>query len=410
LKVKKRLKSSRSLWKVIKNFYETGHRYKKEGKPVIWLPPMNGAIEITYAMGAWPLFTENWSPVCSSMKITGRTFPEAEKAGYAKELCGYLRNSVGYVSSIISDNDNLPYKGMAKPDLILTFGSGCIPAMKIAQISAYTLGTPVFFADMPQVGKEDITDYHIKYIKTQLENYIDFLEQKFSLKYDEEKLVQAVNYSDKACALWDEIMSYRSIIPTPFSAAEIGIMFVMVTMQGTKDAVDFLTLVRDEVRENVEKGTSVIENEKFRLFWDNIPLWYNLPLLKYPEKSGGVIVAETYSIAWSFRLDPKNPLESLALKSLLSFPDVSSISLKNRSDLVVDACRRYHIDGIIFHSNRSCQPISLGQEYIKDRVENELGIPSVMFDACHMDSSLYNEGQIKVRLEAFFEMILANKK
>ena len=405
-KSKNRLKTSRELWKVIKNFYETSHRFKKEGKPVIWLPPMNGAIEIAYAMGAWPLFMENWSPVCASRNLTHRTFEVAGTLGYSTDLCGYLRNAIGYVYSVIEENDNLPYGGMALPDLIFTFGGGCIPAMKIAQAAADAMNCPIYHANMPQIGFEEISDYHIEYVKKQMEKFILFLEDNFGLKYDEDKLREAVFYSDRACELWNEIMGFRVNKPAPFSAAEIGIMFVMVTMQGTKEAVDFLTLVRDEVSDNVEKGIGVIPEEKFRVFWDNIPLWYNLPLMKFPEKMGGVTVAETYSIAWSFRLDPDNPIEALARKSLLSFPYVSCISLKNRSDLVVDACRKYSINGVIFHSNRSCQPISIGQEYIGERLMRELNIPSVTFEACHMDSSIYSEAQVKTRLEAFCEMLL----
>ena len=37
-------------------------------------------------------------------------------------------------------------------------------------------------------------------------------------------------------------------------------------------------------------------------------------LFNYFEKMGGVVVAETYSAAWSLRLDTDQPLEALAMK------------------------------------------------------------------------------------------------
>ena len=43
-------------------------------------------------------------------------------------------------------------------------------------------------------------------------------------------------------------------------------------------------------------------------------------LFNYVEKMGGVFVAKTYSAAWSIRLDPKDPLEAIAIKSLMSYP------------------------------------------------------------------------------------------
>ena len=68
------------------------------------------------------------------------------------------------------------------------------------------------------------------------------------------KLRQAVIHTNEACRLWDEIMATRSTIPSPFSAAEIGIMFVMVTRHGTEIAVNFLKDVLREVNEKVARG------------------------------------------------------------------------------------------------------------------------------------------------------------
>jgi benzoyl-CoA reductase/2-hydroxyglutaryl-CoA dehydratase subunit BcrC/BadD/HgdB len=238
---------------------------------------------------------------------------------------------------------------------------------------------------------------------------IDFLTEATGRKLDYDRLKEVVILSDQACALWDEIMTYRRYIPTPFSAAEIGIMFVMVTRQGTQTAVDFLRAVRDEVKERAAAGQGVIENEKIRLFWDNIPLWYNMGIFNYFEKMGGVVVAETYSAAWSLRLDTEHPLEALAMKSLKSYPLVSCVSVNKRKEMVLKACRDFAIDGAILHSNKSCVPITLGQMDIKRALSRELGIPSVVIDADHMDAENFSAAQFETRADAFMEMLLARK-
>lgn len=267
----------------------------------------------------------------------------------------------------------------------------------------------VFTADLPQVAVEDIQQYHVDYAISEMRRLIDFLTEATGRKLDYDRLKEVVELSDRACALWDEIMAYRKNIPTPFSAAEIGIMFVMVTLQGTQIAVDFLNRVRDEVKQKAEAGIGVIDEEKLRLFWDNIPLWYNMALFNYFEKMGGVVVAETYSAAWSLRLDANRPLEALALKSLKSYPLVSCVSIKKRIEMVLKACRDYSIDGAILHRNKSCVPITLGQMDIKRALENELGIPSVIIDADHMDAQNFSFAQFQTRADAFMEMLLAKK-
>ncbi len=99
----------------------------------------------------------------------------------------------------------------------------------------------MFKADLPQVAVEDIREHHVEYAISEMRRLIKFLTETTGREMDYDRLRQVVSLSDQACALWDEIMTYRRHVPTPFSAAEIGIMFVMVTLQGTQTAVDFLT-------------------------------------------------------------------------------------------------------------------------------------------------------------------------
>ena len=390
-------------------YYLECSRAKQEGKPVGWMPPMNGAIEVFYALDLMPVFPENWSPVCAAFGLTPANFQVAEKLGYSRDLCGYLRNILGYVNGPM-DSDDQPLGRLPEPDILLSPGGGCVPVMKIFHgLERRFPRARVFYADLPQVAVEDIRPYHLDYAISEMQRLIDFLEQATGRKMDHDRLKQVVELSDRACELWDEIMTYRRHVPTPFSAAEIGVMFVMVTRQGTQTAVDFLTAVRDEVREKAEQKQGVIEEEKLRLFWDNIPLWYNMGLFNYFEQMGGVVVAETYSAAWSLRLDPQKPLEALARKSLMSYPLVSCVSIKKRKEMVLKACREYHIDGAVLHRNKSCLPITLGQMDIMRELEKELDVPSVIIDADHMDSDNFSEAQFRTRVDAFMEMLLLKK-
>ncbi len=66
----KRLNTARDLTKVVAEYYLECHQAKASGKPVGWMPPMNGAIEVFYAMDLQPVFPENWSPVCAAFGLT----------------------------------------------------------------------------------------------------------------------------------------------------------------------------------------------------------------------------------------------------------------------------------------------------------------------------------------------------
>jgi len=408
-KSSKRLESARELKNLVGNYYAECSRARGEGRPVGWMPPMNGAIELFYAMGLQPVFPENWSPVCAAFGLTPTNFGVSENMGYSRDLCGYLRNIIGYVHGPMNDPSS-PLGGLPEPDMLLSPGGGCVPVMKIFHaLERRFPEAKVFRADLPQVAVEDIGPHHLDYAVSEIKRLIAFLEEASGRAMDYDRLKEVVALSDRACALWDEIMSYRRFVPTPFSAAEIGIMFVMVTRQGTVEAVDFLTRVRDEVKGRAERGVGVVENERLRLFWDNIPLWYNMGLFNYFEKAGAVVVAETYSAAWSLRLDTERPLEALALKSLMSYPMVSCVSVKKRREMVLRACREYTIDGAVLHRNKSCLPITLGQMDIKRALEDELEVPSVIIDADHMDERNFSPAQFETRADAFMEMLLSRK-
>jgi benzoyl-CoA reductase/2-hydroxyglutaryl-CoA dehydratase subunit BcrC/BadD/HgdB len=405
----KRLATARELQKIVAEFYLEGHEAKKAGKPIGWMPPMNGLIEIFYAMDLQPAFPENWSPVCAAFGLIHKNYMTAESMGFSPDLCGYLRNCVGYINGMMGTED-VPLGGLPEPDMIFIPGAGCVPAMKNFQYIAKRFpDAKVFKADLPQVPIENIQRYHIDYALSEINRIIAFLTGVTGKKLDYNRLAEVVRLSDQSCALWDEITSFRRCIPTPISAAEVGLMFVMVTRQGTQLAVDYLTRVRDEVKQRAEQGTGIIAQEKVRLFWDNIPLWYNLGLFNYFEKYGGVVVAETYSAAWSIRLDTSNPLEALAMKSLQSYPMVSCVSMTRRKEMVLKACRDYHIDGVILHSNKSCLPITLGQMDIKRALQQELGVPSVVIEADHMDPANFSLSQFEDRAGSFMEMMLARK-
>jgi len=154
------------------------------------------------------------------------------------------------------------------------------------------------------------------------------------------------------------------------------------------------------VKERVKNKIGLIPEEKYRLLWDNIVLWYNVGLSNYFHKYGAVFVLEPYTMVWSGRLDPSKPLESLARKYMAPF-----INLKNRADVLVELCKQYRVDGAVMHSNRSCKFLSLLQYELKDILMEKLGIPSLIIEADHCDGRAYSDAQIKMRIDAFMEML-----
>jgi benzoyl-CoA reductase/2-hydroxyglutaryl-CoA dehydratase subunit BcrC/BadD/HgdB len=249
----------------------------------------------------------------------------------------------------------------------------------------------------------DLDNYVLDYVVKQLEQLTRTIEQKFSLNLDVEKLVHAVKLSDKASELWLETLKLRGSKPCPLggrdSASDI---FPLVVMQGTDEAVEFYEELLKEVKEKVKKKEGIIQNEKFRLLFDGIWLWYAFDLIRYFEDKGAVFVYEPYSEAWACRLDASKPLESIARKILAMG---LNIDIDLRIERFLESIKEFQIDGAVMFSNRSCKSWSAPQIVTADILSKELGIPYLVFEADMADPRQYSEAQIKNRIDAFLEIL-----
>jgi benzoyl-CoA reductase/2-hydroxyglutaryl-CoA dehydratase subunit BcrC/BadD/HgdB len=180
-------------------------------------------------------------------------------------------------------------------------------------------------------------------------------------------------------------------------------MAPIVVLRGTQAAVDFYREMKAEVEGRVPQGIGAVPGERVRLLWDNIAIWYRLFRFFKPfTAAGACFVADTYTNAWSTQMEPEDPITGLA--RAYSTPFIN-LDLRTRSRVVNDLARRFDVDGMVMHANRSCKPFSLTQAGLRDALREELGLPALILEADMTDSRLYNEGAIQERVAAFLEML-----
>ncbi|HUX97982.1 MAG TPA: 2-hydroxyacyl-CoA dehydratase family protein, partial [Candidatus Deferrimicrobium sp.] len=341
-----RLQTGRETRGLIMEFYQGMLKAKKEGKPIIWIPPLGGIAEILYAMDVQPVIPEHFGPLCAAMNLAPKYFEASEARGYSRDLCGYLRAELGYLYDSFGKKTlfDLP-----KPDLLIAF-VGCMSNFKTWQGFQDFFQVPTFWMDQGVFGGPGglimNAEAAIEYGVLMFRRIVSFIEKYTGRKLDEDRLKEVAKLSDRASELFGEIQDFRKIVPAPYTMSDISIMFPMVALTGTQKAVDFLTKVRDEVKERVEQGIGAIENERFRLLWDNVPIWHNIKLFHYFEQKGAAVVADTYTRAWTGRIDITKPIESAVKKVLLPVAVLAGIpTLDRKIDWVLRMVRSHHIDG-----------------------------------------------------------------
>jgi benzoyl-CoA reductase/2-hydroxyglutaryl-CoA dehydratase subunit BcrC/BadD/HgdB len=246
--------------------------------------------------------------------------------------------------------------------------------------------------DTPFVYHEEAADHAINFVVGQLEDAIPIAERVAGETLIPQKMEAVGHLSKTAVELWLEILERNKHQPAPISVIDQFIqMAPIVELRGDPATVDFYAAMLNEVDERISHGIGAVREEKKRLLWDNLPIWYRLRYLAETLGKHGVsLVASTYTNAWgelAHLIDPTQGLMSMAR----AYTHV----LLNRGTG----------HGVILHSDRSCKPYSIGQMDQRDKLIKEYGKPALLLEADHNDSRCFAEKQADHRLAAFIEVL-----
>lgn len=406
-RLERRLQATRDFYRTyVKKFYEDAHRAKAEGKPIAWVAS-TFPVEMLLAMDVFPVWPENYASLCAARQVSVRFCEIAESQGFSKDLCSYARCVIGS----LFEKEDLPEGGLPRPDFLVASTGACDTHFKWFQFISGHFKVPLFLLDMPynisSVDSEHLEKAHVEFYVSRLEELIDFLEEQAGTKLDKKRLREITALSDRTSQLWEEIQQYRKTIPAPMDARDaFSAVFFMLSIPGTQVAVEFYEKLRAEVKERAENKFGTIENEKYRLVWDNLPPWFNLRFFEYLNGLGAVVVAETFSHVWMGRLNPSRPFESLAKKYL---PNFANCSIDRKIYLIQNLVKGFRADGVILPTNWGCRMMSIGETIVKERVYKTLGVPSLILGMDSSDWRSYDEAQIKRNVEVFLQ-VLSEKK
>lgn len=388
--------------KFVRDDYEEIYRARAEGKKIAWMTGIT-PVEIFDATDIVSVFPENYNAFSAVKQMGADLCQEAEMRGFSGEICSYGRLCLGYNLS-----GKGPYGSLPEPDMLICTRNACVTHVKWWEAMSRMYNVPLFTIDCPEIHGEP-TKAQEAYFRIQIEKLFEFIKETTGQEVDQDKLAERVAISQQSSLLWQEISEMRKVSPCPIGSTDVfNQMFLTVTKPAQERSVEILTQLRDQVKEAVAIGKGVVQEEKFRLMWDNIAIWYNIALMNYLQKYGAVSVIETYSTycGWGKIMDmSKDPIHALSSKYL---PGYLNLDLNSKVKLMESIAKDWKLDGALLFSNRSCKPYSIGQYDIKVALE-KVGVKSVMFEADMVDQRAYSAETINNRLEAFLEMLESDR-
>ena len=247
-------------------------------------------------------------------------------------------------------------------------------------------------------------------MKGQLYHIIDQLEEITGRKFDYERLREVMEISNETSYWWKKATELAAAHPSPLDGFDIfNYMAIIVFARGTTQARDLFHLWHDELQEKIRlhQGPWKDQEEKYRVLWDGIACW---PYLRYTYKTlkklGINMVTSTYPKSWTVSYETGD-IEGMA--RAYSGNVYPNRNLNYDVDNMVGLARKFDLDGIIFHSNRSCKLMDFRQYEVQRRVLEACGVPSVIFDGDQTDPRLFSEAQYETRVQALAEMMETNR-
>lgn len=354
--------------------------------------------EILYATGAIPLTPEI---VCAALspnqQAISRLLEQAEELGHDPKQCSFLKTTIAAMHEGL----------LPTPDLVIGSVSYCSGVGSILREAADYFGRPFVYLNLPLYSG---TPQDIEYVARQLREFIPRLCEHTGISVEEverDTLPKAIEFSNKASRYWDEVKRLRQHIPSPMTGREaIDFASVLAQTWGSEKIVDVYRLLRDEVKERIQKGVASIPHETVRLGWLHLRPYYSTEIFRWLEEAGAAVVYEEVNYPSRLNLDPHDPYRSLAREILFNSGRYRAFSPEWEQDLR-EAARDYKVDGVIHFSHENCGWVETVFPPVKRFLRDKLNLPLLSLSGDCLVK--HREKLLNTRVQAFVEGLIARK-
>jgi benzoyl-CoA reductase/2-hydroxyglutaryl-CoA dehydratase subunit BcrC/BadD/HgdB len=386
------------------HFMELDEASRTRNKKIAWCSSV-GPAELAMSLGFLVYYPENHAAILGANRTAMDYIPVANAHGYSPEICSYLTSDIGaYLKHETPLTKAYGIQSIPKPDVLLYNTNQCRDVYDWARFYGKEFNAPVLGINTPRslnVAREDI----VKSVTSQLQQMVPDLEKVAGRCFDIDEFRQVLAISRECSDLWEAVLHTAANRPSPLTFFDECIhMGPAVVMRGRKEANDYYRILLAEMQERIKDGIAAVDGERYRFYWDGMPVWGKLRSLS--ELLAGLksaVVVSTYCNSWIFSaFDPKDPFRSMAQAYCSIFITQDEAWKEN---YIADKVKRFAIDGILFHDARTCASNSNNRYGMTKRLTERLGIPHLVINGDLNDLRCYSEEQTVTNIEAFVEQI-----
>lgn len=345
---------------------------------------------------------------------------EAEDLGYASDVCGYVKADV----ALQMRGGEHPMGRIPRPDIAVYTGA-CNTYIKWAEIWERMYHIPIFTLDVPGSRAAGLlpgrgqVDYQndLAYVTGQIDELISLCEQVSGKRLDIDRLRESMAHANSMTRNWVRVLELNKSRPAVYDAVMDGTVYLGVAngFRGRPEGARYFEELVEELEYKVANGIGTNFEEQHRLAFVGVPCY---PIYRRFSEMfsghGGIFAGSSYtwfaSGGWNtgFEYDLDHPLESLAEGVLVSVRDTMD-SMFHTDRVLASMIEPYGIDGVVYHSIKSCRTVSAGLADSRRAVMEAADVATLLIDSDHMDPRVVSEAGLKNRVDAFFEGLETRK-
>lgn len=407
---RKKLKAASEISRYMADYYHELDAASKNGRPKIAWCTSVGPAEILRALGFLVYFPETHAAMLGATRMSTELIPEANALGYSPDICSYLTADIGAFLKGVTPLSRV-YQGIEdipKPDVLVFNTNQCRDVQDWFSWYGRKFDAPVLgIYTHRNIGK--VTTAHVSSIAKQMQELISPLEKISGRPLDLDELKQVVALSRACSELWRSVLETAIDRPSPLTFFDgTTLMGPAVVGRGTQKAVDVYEFLLAELNERIKNREGAVEEERFRLYWEGMPVWGRLRAHSelFAELKANVL-ASTYCNSWIFSaLDENDPFNSMARAYTELFivraDDEKETYLKKMIEV-------FKVDGVIYHDAKTCPNNTNCRYGMPQRLEQQTGVPSLIINADLNDLRLISDEQTQTNVEAFIEQLEENQ-
>ena len=381
------------------------------------------AIPTAFGNDVHPLTGEPYgASIAFDRKFAKECLDAAEAAGFARDLCAYMRLYWGGMHL----NKYLYGGEFPKPDFNFQTQICCSHAKWYQHASKHE-GVPDFYVDVSVGAYKDLDESRLSYVTNQLHESIEFVEKVTGRKCDDELLIRAVKNEMRATSLWAEVCLLNQTRPAPLDEKTMYSLYVLAVLHKSSQwCADFYEELLDEVKDRVARGIAAVPNERCRVMSDTQPPWAFLKIFRYLEEFGAVSIGSLYTFGlegtWETREDGSWMPRTLPWKKGIEINDRDTalrlyadwnlskplwqhfFDPNLKTEMMKYIVKHWNVDGVMIHMNRGCEGLSMGI------MENRLGLAAAGIPVMTYEGNMGDEREFDIvraqnRVDSFMETL-----